>query len=133
MRNRFVVPETVRYTLSEDEWIEVKKELNAGEERKLASLAMVPTPITVDGKTKIVDRIDWSQWDLLKAELWMTSWHLHDSTGNVPPLSLDSLKALDIKTFSEITSIIDRHAIESQSAKKGNASQSGTKSDQTSL
>lgn len=134
MRNRFVVPATVRYNLSDDEWIEVKKELNAGEERKLASIAMVPTPF-VDpqtGKARVIDRIDWSLWDLMKAELWMTAWHLHDVTGNVPPLTLDSLKALDVPTFSEITKIIDRHSVESVAAKKGTASPSGTKSDQTS-
>ena len=127
-RNRFLQPEIVRIALSEEEWIEIKKELNAGESRKQASLAMFP--VMLDGK--VVDRIDWSQYELLRANLWLTAWHLHDSAGNVPKLSLDALRALDVETFEEINNAIFKHIMETIELKKASKNPSGTNLDQIS-
>lgn len=128
-RNRFIVPDTVKINLSDEEWIEIKKELNAGEERKQSALALVP--IMLNGK--IVDRVDWSQYELLRAHLWLVNWHLHDAEGNVPPLTLDSLRALDITTFDEINDIIFKHVMETATAKKAVKNPSGTNDAQTSI
>lgn len=123
-RNRFVISnQTVRIPLSEEEWIEVKKELNAGEERKASSLALVPTK--VDGK--IIDRVDWAVYELYRTHLWLVDWHIHDENGKVPSLSLDSLKALDIDTFNEINDLIFKHILEQEKSKKAAKNPSGSK------
>lgn len=128
-RNRFITTERIRINLSDEEWIEIKKELNAGEERKQASLALVP--IVVEGK--IVDRIDWSQYELLRTSLWLVDWHIHDADGKVPVLSLDSIRALDVETFEEINGAIFKHLMELAVSKKVAKNPSGTNVDQTSI
>jgi len=121
-RNRFVKPETVRLKLSEEEWVEIKKELNAGEARKQASLAVVPHIL----EGRVVDRVDWSQYELLRMELWVVDWHLHNAEGKVPKLSLDALRALDVTTFNEINDLISQHVVESLTSKKVELNPSGT-------
>lgn len=127
-RNRFIVPDTVRIPLSNEEWIEIKKELNAGEERKQSALALVP--ILLNGK--IVDRVDWSQYEILRALLWLVKWHVHDEKGEVPPLTLDSIRALDVETFNEINDHIYVHVMEIAALKKAAKNPSGTNDGQTS-
>ena len=107
-RNRFVVPEVKRIPLSEDEWIEVKSELNAGEQRRQIALAYTPVALP-DGR--VVDRRDLSQYELMRVHLWLTAWHIHDAAGNVPPLSLDAIRALDVETFEEINDKIYEHIV----------------------
>lgn len=125
-RSRFVSLLTKRLYLQDsgvEEWFEVKKELNAGEDRTQANLALVPMfvdDVDSDGKPtkKIVDRIDWSQYELLRMHLWVTAWHVHDANGNVPPLSLDAIRALDVETFNEINDALFAHMLEGQEEKK---------------
>jgi hypothetical protein len=118
----FVVPETVRINLSDDEWIEVKKELNVGEERRHFSLASVST--VIDGR--VVEHTDWSMYEILRAQLWMTKWHVHDENGEVPPLSLDAIKALTVDVFEEINQAIISHATEQAEIKKARTNPRGT-------
>lgn len=116
-RNRFTIPDVRRIYLkdsNQEEWFEIKKELNAGEERRQSALGMLP----VDVGGRIMDRVDWGVYELLRCQLWMTNWHLHDEKGEVPPLTLDALRALDPETFHEINNSIYEHIEELAAAKK---------------
>jgi hypothetical protein len=116
-RNRFVVPEVVRINLSDEEWIEIKKELNAGEERRHFNLATIP--FVVNGQ--VVERVDWSQYEILRVHLWLVKWHIHDEKGEVPLLSLDAIRALDVPTFEEINQHIVAHILQQKELKKAQA------------
>jgi hypothetical protein len=95
----FIEPESERIPLSKDgEWIEVKKRLNTGEKRRQDCLAIVP--IEVNGR--IVDHVDPSMYEILLVELWLVKWSLFDDKGDVRPLSLSAIKALDPAKFDEI-------------------------------
>lgn len=111
----FAVPEVVRLNLKiEGEWIEIKKVLNAGEERKQAFLAK--THVVVDGK--LYDTVDWSEYEFLRDDLWITAWHIHDAQGNVPPKSVAALKALTVEKFNEIDNAVLAYIINQATEKK---------------
>lgn len=122
--NRFAVIGKKKIFLfnSEEEWIEIKDTLNVGDQKRQDALAIVPAVVKKVNalgilEDVVVDRTDWGLYEILRAELWLLSWHIHDAEGNVPPLNLDSIKALDAETFNEITVKIFDHIMEVQNAK----------------
>lgn len=134
-RNSFAGSDVTRIYLDDakEEWFEAKDELNAGEDRKQAHLALVPFEIAEldgegrpvvgeDGKPvkRIIDRIDWSDYELLRANLWITAWHIHDKKGNVPTLSLDAIRALKTEVFNHMNLLLYGHIMgKIQEKKKG--------------
>jgi len=105
-RCRFVRPETVRLTLSDGEWLEVKRELNAGEQNHLESgyvkdLKMGDRP-TLDyervGKTRILE--------------YVTGWSLCGFSGQPEPFDESALDLLDQDTYLEILEAIRVHELE---------------------
>lgn len=132
-RNSFAETDVTKIYLDDmkEEWFEAKNDLNAGEDRKQAHLALVPIQIEdldaegkpildAEGKPskRILDRIDWSQYELLRAHLWITAWHIHDKQGNVPALSLDSIRALSVETFNNINLLLFAHMMKQAAEKK---------------
>lgn len=117
-RNRFASVDSDRIQLSDGLWIEVKSELDAGDQRKMDSLAVVP--IVID--EKIVDRVDWSKYELLRTHLWLTGWNLtrldKDGKDYQVPLSIDSLAALTNEDFDEINSAVYKHIMTTVMEKK---------------
>lgn len=110
VRNSFIDPNTKRYDLkAEGEWIEVIDILNNGQQRLQDQLALKYVQIG----EKVVSVVDWSMYEILRAQLWLVNWHIHDKDGKVPELSLDALKALNPAVFKEIDDIIFAHALES--------------------
>lgn len=115
MRNCFIEAETVKKPLAQEgEWIEIRKKLNNGEKRLQDELGIIHKQVG----DKVIRVIDWGLYEMLRAELWIIRWHLHDKDGNVPPLGIDSIKALDPDVFEEINNIIFKHSQEIEEAKK---------------
>ena len=118
-RNRFVQPRTVRLPLSDGDWIDVKAELNAGEQRRIFT-GLVKTmqagekpelnPEQV-GKTKILE--------------YVVDWSLRDGDKAVPfsPAALDNV---DPDTYSEIMAAVDAHDEAADKARAERKNGSGT-------
>jgi hypothetical protein len=102
-RCRFVQPGIVRLLLSDGEWLDVKAELTAGEQRHVMANYVKDSPLgaraTVDfeqvGKTRILE--------------YVVDWSLVGFGGQREPFSESALDCLDMDTYREIDDAIDRH------------------------
>ena len=123
-RSRFVVPDMVRLPLSDGDWIDVKKELNAGEQRRVFT-NLVKTmqagekpelnPEQV-GKTKILE--------------YVVAWSF--GTG-AQAFSASALDAIDPDSYAEIVAAVDAHdeAADKARAERKNALSTPTTSPAT--
>lgn len=116
-RNRFISPEIVRLPLSDGDWIDVKKELNAGEARRVFT-KLVKTmhagekaelnPEDV-GKTKLVE--------------YLIGWSFIDQDGRPSAYSPEALDDLEPDTYNEIAKAIETHE---EAAEKARAERKNT-------
>ena len=116
-RERFTQPGTKRLEISDGDWLLVKTGLNAGDQRKQDTLAVVP--VLIDGRT--VDRIDWSMYEFLRTDLWLVDWSLTKTeNGKTVAItkSVDALRALDPDDFDEINNAVYRHIVEWVASRK---------------
>lgn len=114
-RNRFQSVEVVRVPLADsDDWIEIKKHLSAGDQRRIESAGIKPQMI----EGRVFQLVDWAIHDFDRDIVFLTDWNLVDKDGKPIKLSLDSLRALDFDTFDEINRIILDHVKEQAEAKK---------------
>jgi hypothetical protein len=105
---RVVAPGVVRLPLSDGDWIDVKRELNAGEYGDLL--------------TALVDRQPFA-----KILQYVIGWSLIGLDGNPLPYALDlpetvrrdTIKSLDKQTLRELIAVLDKHeAIEEAALEK---------------
>lgn len=102
-RCKFVQPDVVRIALSDDEWIDVKKELNAGEERGV--FAKLVKEMHFDQKATL----DPEQVGLSKIVAYVVAWSFKDASEKSVPFSESALKNLGADTYAEISKAIDAH------------------------
>lgn len=104
----FVKPETVQIDLPEGQWIEVKKRLTHGEERR--ALASLYTEVRADGRiTPNVEMLGKSE-----VMAYLVEWSLRDDEGK--PIRIDTdakrsaaLDLLDPDKFQVISEAITAH------------------------
>ena len=101
-RNRFVKPQTVRLELSDGDWIEVKKELNAGEHRRVFGR------LVKDMRAGERAQLDPEQVGLTKVVEYLVAWSLEDN-GKPVEITEGAINSLDAQTFGEIVKAIDAH------------------------
>jgi hypothetical protein len=127
-RSRFVQPDTVRLSLSDGDWVEVKKELNAGEQRRIFAgvvktmhagekLELNPEQI---GKSKLLE--------------YIVAWSFIGLSGKPEPFSAAALDNLDADTYRELIELVDAHeeAAEKAMAERKNGQGGETTSSVTS-
>lgn len=111
MRSRFVKPFTDRLPLSDGDWLEVKRELTAGEQRRVFS-NVVKTMVSGEktelnpehvGKTKILE--------------YVVAWSFVDDKGDPVPFSSSALDGLDLESFMEIMEAVDAHDEKAEKAR----------------
>jgi hypothetical protein len=103
-RCRFVQPEIVRLPLSDGDFIDVKRELTAGETRRIYA-RMMRDGIVPGEKTVYVPE----QVGLTKMLEYIIAWSFVDGHGAPVEFSEDALKNLDVETFREIAEALDVH------------------------
>jgi hypothetical protein len=111
-RCRVVKPEIVRLPISDGDYLDVKKTLNAGEYRDL--LAEMSTKDTHFGDRPVVDM---KKLGITKVLQYLVGWSLMGFDEKPLPYSLDmsdaarisTLRSLDQDTFAEIVKAIDDH------------------------
>jgi hypothetical protein len=102
-RVRFVEPELVRLPLSDGDWIDVKKILTTGEQRRMfADMRRRFAP----GELPSVDP---AQVALARAVAYIVMWSFVDRHGQPVPVSPGAIDQLDTWTFTEIREAIDAH------------------------
>lgn len=115
-----IIPEVVRYDLMFGEhpfYIELKKELTAGEANRLKSSAFQRWRRSDEAKKEGDDtgmdmelNIAWDVVAFQKILIWMTGWSLTDDNDNKLPRSVDTLRALRAEVFDLIEKKVDEHA-----------------------
>jgi hypothetical protein len=107
--NRFVRPEVVRLQLSGGDFIDVKKELNTGESRRVfARMARDMTP----GENV---KLDPQQVGMAKVVEYLIGWSFTDEDGRPVPLPESPemkeavISNLHIDTWNEIRLAVDEH------------------------
>jgi hypothetical protein len=116
-KNRFVQPEVVRLELSEGDWIDVKKRLTVGEERK--AFQSVVGEVNPEGwRRPNVEMVGVSEM-----VAYIVRWSLRDAQDIPVPVSADTIKGLEIDDFKEIEKAIERHvaAVEAEAQALKNA------------
>lgn len=102
-RCRFVQPEVVRLSLTDGDFIDVKRRLNTGEQRKLfgslvkdmhpgEKLSLIPELV---GLTKLV--------------AYIVGWSFVDAERKPVPVSEAAINNLDSETFKELIELVDEH------------------------
>lgn len=111
-RCRFVPPEIVRLSLSDGDWLDVKRELNAGEARHI-QIRQMATPVLTPGERI---QLDPARVMLAEALEYLVAWSLVDTTGQVAAISESALQALDQESQREILEAIRAHAAAAEAA-----------------
>ena len=114
MRSVFVQPELVRLSLSGgDEWIDVKKTLNAGETRRVFA-RLVKTMRT--GGESFSTELDPEKVGVTKLVEYIVGWSFKDSEGKPVPVSEAALDNLMPDVYRELIELIDKHEDEQKKA-----------------
>lgn len=115
-RNRFVKPNTVRLDVSGGDWIEVKRELNAGEHRRIFG-RMVKEMRAGQSAT-----LDPEQIGLTKLVEYIVAWSFEDERGKPVDVSESAINNLDSDTYGELVKLIDDHetAVEAEMVARKN-------------
>jgi len=111
-RCRFVQPDVVRLPLSDGEWIDVKRELNAGEQRRVFSRLVKALHFNEKAE------VNPEQVGLSKVVEYVVDWSLVDAGGKRVPVSEAAIGNLDGDTYGEIVRAVDVHENEIESARE---------------
>ncbi len=129
MSIRVSKPGSKRLTLSQDDWLDVKTHLTAGEQRGVFARMMRHG---VDG-----DRIDSVKVGLAKMVGYLIDWSFQDTKGDVilirdqsPDVVESALNAIDTDAYAEALKAIETHEAEMEQArsaeKNGQAGESAS-------
>lgn len=101
--NRFVKPDIVRLSLSDGDYIDIKRELNAGEQRRVFGRMVKDMPA---GE---VASLDPEKVGLTKLQEYLIGWSFTDADGKPVDLTEGAIDNLDLETYGEIRKAIDNH------------------------
>jgi hypothetical protein len=98
-----VTPDSVRLSISDGDWIEVKKELNVGEQRRIFARLVKSMEV---GQTV---KLDPEQVGRSKVVEYLIGWSLTDAKGKPVPVTEGAIDSMDADTFKEIREAIEAH------------------------
>ncbi len=117
-RNRFVVAESVRYELSDGDWVEFKKRLNYGEIKRL----------TTSGLNLVGDMGNNPRYDLSierfeenKRVIWLSTWSFCNGRGRLMEITAENMGALEPETVAEIDLALETHRAAMEEEKNARA------------
>lgn len=123
---RFVSPETVRIKLKDNHWIEVKKDLGTGDEKRYRAAGFRGlTQIADDkGEKKQEIGVDWQAIAFSRVEAYVVDWSARDAKDKPLKLSRQAIEALDTESFDEIDEAVQAHIAAREEEKKQTSSAS---------
>lgn len=121
-RSRFVQPSVVRLALSNDDWLDVRRELTVGEQRK--AMAKTISTMRADG------RIEPNMEMIGKSEIsaYIVDWSFVDANGKSVPFSESALDNLTPADYSEVDAAVRAHIAAVEDDRKKAESGSSQKS-----
>jgi hypothetical protein len=96
----FVVPDIVRLPLSGGEWVDVKKELNQGEQREMFASMGEHQPTTRVAGTVITRQM---------IAAYVLGWSLTDADGRPVAFTVGALDGLKAWRFNELWDAVNAH------------------------
>ena len=105
-RCRFVQPGRERLALSDGEWIEVKQELTAGEQRHAQA------GYYLDLRAGERARIDYERYGKTKILAYVVAWSFKGFDGTPEPFDESALDQVDMDTYQELEAAIDAHELQ---------------------
>jgi hypothetical protein len=108
-RCRMVEPEQVRLPISDGDFIDVKRQLTAGEHRRIF-LDQIKGDVIVSGQEM---QLDPAKLGITRILAYVVGWSLVDPDGHPIPFSEATLLLQDADTYGEIAEAVDAH-IEAQ-------------------
>ena len=116
---RFVKPETVRINLTGGDWLLVKRQLTAGEQRRVFARTTKPV------RAGLPIEIDLEKAGLSQLVEYLVDWSFTDHEGRPVVIRdmpsefvMDILNSLDADTFAEVTQAIAKHEQSIEEEKK---------------
>jgi hypothetical protein len=113
--SQFVDPAEVRLELPHGQWIAVRKELNAGEHRRMLLRMMKPAPVPMNGRDAAL-LVDQTMATLSAILAYLLDWSFVDATGRpvvIRGASIEdktaALEALKLVHFQEVSTAIQAH------------------------
>lgn len=104
-RCRMVDPEQVRLPISDGDFIDVKRQLTAGEYRRIF-LDQIKGGVIVSGQET---QLDPAKLGVTRILAYVVGWSLVDAVGRPLPFSEATLLLQDSDTYREIGDAIDAH------------------------
>lgn len=105
-----VRPETVRVSLPDGEWLELAKELTAGEYRDMVTAQFKDSVV---GEKPLLDR---RQIGVSMVLAYVKEWSFVDQKGDPLPVTEDWLRMFDQQTFADVHAAVDKHQEASEKA-----------------
>lgn len=102
--------ETVRYSLKDDDWVVIKKYLDAGEDLEVsgAGLARMGTEGTDEGQQPSY-KLDWKRLKLQRIVAYVKEWSFVDFAGKPLRVTFDNVSRCSTEVIAELDEVIDRH------------------------
>lgn len=100
---RFVQPDTVRIDLANGDWIEIKKELTVGEDKRYRTAGlkrMAPATSTQRGEVDV----DWAAMAFGRVCAYLVDWSAKDLNGKavkITPATVESLVKADFEAIDD--------------------------------
>jgi uncharacterized protein YecA (UPF0149 family) len=109
-RLRFVQPHRDRYDISDGDWVEIKRQLTAEEEKFLQTAGLRHMSNVREGAAADAQiAVDWKAYGLARVNTYLTDWSFQDDRGKQVPVTVDAIAALDPDTYDEIETVITKH------------------------
>lgn len=118
-RYRFIKPDSVRLSLSDGDWIEVKKLLTYGEQQRLSGSALTTlksNPGSAGGGNEF--GLDWELYNLRRLQIWIIDWSFRDENDRPVKITPESISSLDPDTVAEIDEKLTAHLQMIEDSKK---------------
>lgn len=108
---RFIKPATAHYDLSDGDWVEFKRMLSIGDTLKIQSAGFSHVSKGGEGDTANTEiRVNWRETRLVRMLTWLSEWSFMTESGaKKKPINRENLEALDIETFGELETALDKH------------------------
>lgn len=127
MANWFVSTEVVRLNLTDDDWIEIKKELSYAEEQRLVGAGITKWRMgdLQEGGGDATVGIDMESYEIKRLMSWLIDWSLCDTNDKRVPIDTDEQKAAAIAALTPaaaegINDAITKHILAVEASKKAN-------------
>jgi len=114
--------ETVRYDLKDDDWVVIKKWLDAGEELEVSGAGL--SRMTSDGNEPSY-KLDWKRLRLQRILAYVKEWSFVDFSGKPLRITLENLSRFSSDVVKELDDVLDRHLKAMEAEKNAQSAEIG--------